>query len=336
MARGQESPLALDPETMRRLGYRTVDMLVDRLTGPPGPVVQAFDARGAARAAARCRRRSSRRRSTRSSTRSSATCCRSSRASSHPGYLAFIPGEGTWPGALGDLIASALNMDTCWWLGASGPSALELTVLEWFRRVGRLPGGRRGRARLGRVGGEPDGARMRARGADRRDGRPRGRLHVRPDALVAGAGGPRAGVPPRPGAGHPDRPASARLRPERCAARSPPTSAAAAAAGRDRKRGRDRDGRGRPVRASWRRSAASTTSGCTSTAPTARSRACPSGQGGARRHGARRLDHARPAQVALPARRGRRAARARRRAAASRLRDHARLPRGHRGRRRTR
>src|SRR5207302_274926 len=45
---------------------------------------------------------------------------------SHPAYLAFIPGEGTWPGALGDLIASALNVDTCWWLGASGPSALEL------------------------------------------------------------------------------------------------------------------------------------------------------------------------------------------------------------------
>ena len=53
---------------------------------------------------------------------------------SHPGYLAFIPGEGTWPGALGDLIASALNIDTCWWLGASGPSALELVVLDWFRQ----------------------------------------------------------------------------------------------------------------------------------------------------------------------------------------------------------
>jgi glutamate/tyrosine decarboxylase-like PLP-dependent enzyme len=52
---------------------------------------------------------------------------------SHPGYLAFIPGEGTWPGALGDLIASALNVDTCWWLGASGPSALELVVLDWLR-----------------------------------------------------------------------------------------------------------------------------------------------------------------------------------------------------------
>ncbi len=34
-----ENPLGLDPETMRRLGYRTVDVLIDRLSaaddGPP-------------------------------------------------------------------------------------------------------------------------------------------------------------------------------------------------------------------------------------------------------------------------------------------------------------
>ena len=63
---------------------------------------------------------------------------------SHPGYLAFIPGEGTWPGALGDLIASALNIDACWWLGASGPSALELVVLDWFRQWVGYPEGAAG------------------------------------------------------------------------------------------------------------------------------------------------------------------------------------------------
>jgi hypothetical protein len=41
MAPAGDSPLALDPETMRRLGYRTIDMLVDRITGPAGPVVRA-------------------------------------------------------------------------------------------------------------------------------------------------------------------------------------------------------------------------------------------------------------------------------------------------------
>jgi aromatic-L-amino-acid/L-tryptophan decarboxylase len=128
---------------MRRLGYRTVDMLVDRLTGPVGPVVRAsspedlrerlavpapeqpvgFDEilegleRDVLPYVARI---------------------------GHPGYLAFIPGEGTWPGALGDLISSALNIDTCWWLGASGPSALELAVIDWFRQWVGYPEGSAG------------------------------------------------------------------------------------------------------------------------------------------------------------------------------------------------
>ena len=132
MSTHEGSPLALDAETMRRLGYRTVDMLIERLTADPGPVVgriapQDILARLAMPApeepagfdeildgverdilphVARL---------------------------SHPAYMAFIPGEPTWPGALGDLIASALNLDTCWWLGAAGPTALELTVVGWFR-----------------------------------------------------------------------------------------------------------------------------------------------------------------------------------------------------------
>src|SRR3954453_10687381 len=133
MADGHESPLALDPETMRRLGDRTIDMLVDRITAEPGPVVRS---------------------ETPSELRERLTIAPPETPAgfdevlggserhvvpfvarlSHPGYLAFIPGEGTWPGALGDLIASALNIDPCWWLGASGPSMLELSVLEWLRQ----------------------------------------------------------------------------------------------------------------------------------------------------------------------------------------------------------
>jgi aromatic-L-amino-acid/L-tryptophan decarboxylase len=127
------SPLALDPETMRQLGYRTVDMLVDRIKGPAGPVLRTADP-------AELRERLA---TPPPETPESFEAILEGLERdvlpfvariSHPGYLAFIPGEGTWPGALGDLIGSALNIDTCWWLGASGPSMLELVVLDWFRQ----------------------------------------------------------------------------------------------------------------------------------------------------------------------------------------------------------
>jgi glutamate/tyrosine decarboxylase-like PLP-dependent enzyme len=128
---------------MRELGYRTVDMLVDRLTGPPGPVVRAATPRELRERLA-------------SDPPEDPTAYEQILDDlerdvlpyvariSHPGYLAFIPGEGTWPGALGDLIASALNVDTCWWLGASGPTMLELVVLDWFRQWIGYPEGASG------------------------------------------------------------------------------------------------------------------------------------------------------------------------------------------------
>ena len=44
MAPDGDSPLALDPETMRRLGYRTIDMLVDRIAGLTDWTVQQISA----------------------------------------------------------------------------------------------------------------------------------------------------------------------------------------------------------------------------------------------------------------------------------------------------
>src|SRR5262249_15933223 len=59
----------------------------------------------------------------------------------HPRFFGYIPGAGTWPAALGDLIAAATNIDAGAWREASGPSQLELTVLDWFREwIGYPPG----------------------------------------------------------------------------------------------------------------------------------------------------------------------------------------------------
>jgi glutamate/tyrosine decarboxylase-like PLP-dependent enzyme len=125
-----EDPLALTPEEMRDLGHQMVDLTIERMsTGRPGlghvgrddtearidgappeePVaVDELLARLDAATELMAR-------------------------SDHPGFFAFIPGEPTWPGALADLYASALNLHATDWMESPGPSQVELTVIDWLR-----------------------------------------------------------------------------------------------------------------------------------------------------------------------------------------------------------
>jgi glutamate/tyrosine decarboxylase-like PLP-dependent enzyme len=51
----------------------------------------------------------------------------------HPRFFAFVPSSPTWPGVLADFLAAGHNVFQGTWLGASGPSQLEVVVLDWFR-----------------------------------------------------------------------------------------------------------------------------------------------------------------------------------------------------------
>jgi glutamate/tyrosine decarboxylase-like PLP-dependent enzyme len=57
----------------------------------------------------------------------------------HPGFFAFIPFAATWPGALGDFLASACNVYAGSWMESAGPSQVELEVLSWFADWTGLP-----------------------------------------------------------------------------------------------------------------------------------------------------------------------------------------------------
>ena len=59
----------------------------------------------------------------------------------HPRCFGFVPSEPTWPGVVADFLASAWNVNACTWLVASGPSQVELVVLDWFRRWIGYPDG---------------------------------------------------------------------------------------------------------------------------------------------------------------------------------------------------
>ena len=52
----------------------------------------------------------------------------------HPRSLAFVSCSSTWPGVLADFMAAGFHINQCTWLVASGPSQLELVVIDWFRR----------------------------------------------------------------------------------------------------------------------------------------------------------------------------------------------------------
>jgi hypothetical protein len=119
------NPLAIQPETMRRLAHEVVEMLITRLADPErDPVVRsatrdeteqrlgepppehgvAFDE---------------------IMTRLVTDVLPLTARYDHPGYLAFIPGFGTWPAPLGDFIASACNLYGGSWKASAGPSQVE-------------------------------------------------------------------------------------------------------------------------------------------------------------------------------------------------------------------
>ena len=59
----------------------------------------------------------------------------------HPRSFAFVPSSPTWPGVLADYLASGYHINACTWLVASGPSKLELVVIDWFRQWVGYPAG---------------------------------------------------------------------------------------------------------------------------------------------------------------------------------------------------
>jgi aromatic-L-amino-acid decarboxylase len=61
-----------------------------------------------------------------------------------PGYLAYIPGGGVFPGALADLIASGVNRYTGVWPTAPALVQLESNVLDWLRDWMQFPASARG------------------------------------------------------------------------------------------------------------------------------------------------------------------------------------------------
>jgi aromatic-L-amino-acid decarboxylase len=126
--------LELDPERMRELGYRVVDLLVDRIAGLDESRVW----RGASRAEMESRLREP---PPEGATPFEELLERFEKDvlpftghHDHPRFFGYIPSSPTWPGVLGDFLASGTNIFAGTWLQSAGASTVELVVLDWFRQ----------------------------------------------------------------------------------------------------------------------------------------------------------------------------------------------------------
>jgi glutamate/tyrosine decarboxylase-like PLP-dependent enzyme len=126
---GNGDPLQLGREEMRALGYRTVDALVDWLNDDSAPPLR------------RGEREELERRLASAEEGSFDDALRvlfedvlpfGSR-SAHPRFFAYVPFAGTWPGALGDFVASAANVYAGSWQEGAGATQLELELLDRFK-----------------------------------------------------------------------------------------------------------------------------------------------------------------------------------------------------------
>ncbi len=126
--------LELDPERMRELGYRVIDLLVDRAAG----LDQSRVWRGASRAEMESRLREP---PPEGATPFEELLARLEKdvlpfsgQHDHPRFFGYIPSSPTWPGVLGDLLASGTNIFAGTWLQSAGASTVELVVIDWFRQ----------------------------------------------------------------------------------------------------------------------------------------------------------------------------------------------------------
>jgi glutamate/tyrosine decarboxylase-like PLP-dependent enzyme len=125
--------LGLTSEQIRELGYLTVDLLADQLTDPSMAAMRRGDP-AELRAQLAGPPPEDPRDWVELLEQTAADVLGPTSRLAHPAYFAFIPASSTFPGALGDLIASALDLDVGSWMSAAGPSQLELVVLDWFKR----------------------------------------------------------------------------------------------------------------------------------------------------------------------------------------------------------
>jgi len=135
------SPLDLDHDTMRRLGYRVTDVVADHLASlreQPAFTSITRDAADELIAAPPPERGADF--DTLLDTLRTRVFPHAAREP-HPGFIAYVPSCPTFPAVMGDWLATGFNFFAGVWPVAAGPNDVELVVLDWFRQWLGMPAG---------------------------------------------------------------------------------------------------------------------------------------------------------------------------------------------------
>jgi len=133
-------PLQLSPDAMRAFGHKVVDIIVDHVETLRDRTVsiQRPSAELDARLGAFCDAPASPHDVLALVERDVMGAVT---AVDHPRFYAFVPGPGSFVGAMGDALASGFNVFAGHWLAASGPGAVELQTVDLLRQACGFPEG---------------------------------------------------------------------------------------------------------------------------------------------------------------------------------------------------
>lgn len=139
-----DASLSMAPDTMRALGYRVVDMIVDHF--------ETVEREPVGRVGSRHVLENLLREPIPEDPQDVNTLLDHVRRDvlsyiarhDHPRFFAFVPSPSNYVSVLADALASGFNVFNGGWLGASGPAQVELVVIEWLRQLCGLPQGTAG------------------------------------------------------------------------------------------------------------------------------------------------------------------------------------------------
>jgi aromatic-L-amino-acid decarboxylase len=133
------APLELSEDEMRTLGYRVVDILVRHFAdgrddpvgakGTPADLIARF-AGGPPEKPTELGQLLS---------RLEKDVFPNNLHVDHPRFFAFVPGPGNFVSTMADALVSGFNIFNGTWLGGSAAAAVELNVIDWFRRFCGFP-----------------------------------------------------------------------------------------------------------------------------------------------------------------------------------------------------